>query len=80
MPNYTGKGGFKPSWKNLPTTNNCRVPEVFKNSVIKVARLLDEGTINPEQLDEWLDENSKTQHLLRQAIVQPDPPRHLRGL
>ena len=80
MRNPTGKGGFKAGWKNQPTTNSVRVPEVFKDSVIKVARLLDEGIINPEQLDEWLEENDRIQHLLRQAIVQPDPPRHLRGL
>lgn len=80
MANYTGKGTFKPNWKHLPTTSNCRVPEVFKDSVIQVARLLDDGIISEEHLLAWLEDKAKMQHLLRQAIVQPDPPRHLRGL
>ena len=73
------EGKFLPLWKHTPTSVT-RVPEEFKPSILKVAKLLDDGIIGTDQLDEWLEEKAKIQHLLRQAIVQPDPPRHLRGL
>lgn len=67
-------------WKHRPTVNNLEVPQEFVPSVTKVARLLDQGIINTEQLNDWLEEKARIQHLLRQAIVQPDSSRHLRGL
>jgi len=73
------EGRFLPLWKHTPTSVT-RLPEEFKPCILRVAKLLDEGIIGTDQLEAWLDEKTRTQHLLRQAIVQPDPPRHLRGL
>jgi hypothetical protein len=72
MIDRTEKGTFLPKWQNQPT-ELLRVPGVFTDTLMGLAKLLDAGVISTKQIETWSEKQMANYKALKQVIVQPDP-------